>query len=335
MQITHPIYSQFPAVFCKDPIIITVNTTAADTPVGALMPTVVLVVTTDKEEYTFMAAFIGEDEVRIDISSAFRAEYMKQDAATPVSHKNGGYTPINARITAYIQYLYQGNTVKGPVSNVFPATASGEPLHVLRGGVGDKQRLIIGNPCEAVQRFKDNLSQKPDSAETVREGDNLYRSTYDITLNRVETTTLDPSGQDVLIAPAKNRTSFLFINSFGVLESVSAQSLTEWTDGIRSDNLTALLKPAYTGGKQAFNFSTPLPPRCKLSSGYVNRAWAQWWTTEFLTARHCWIKTQIEGTDITIPVRIEPEDEDIITHKTDAPHIPEVIFTATLLYSTP
>jgi hypothetical protein len=62
-----------------------------------------------------------------------------------------------------------------------------------------------------------------------------------------------------------------------------------------------------------------------MSSGWVNREWAQWFACEFLMAKHYWIPKGGRW----LPVAITPDSDSIVTYDKNDPSLLAVNFTAT------
>jgi hypothetical protein len=81
---------------------------------------------------------------------------------------------------------------------------------------------------------------------------------------------------------AENRVQFQFVNSFGVVESASAECLDS---GISEGSLelnTVTGVPSFGNPVRLAGIRTERDKTLKCSSGFVNEEWAQWWHDEFL-----------------------------------------------------
>lgn len=98
---------------------------------------------------------------------------------------------------------------------------------------------------------------------------------------------------------------FIFLNGFGLLESVTAVTRESLTYNIESETYVVPKEITYNGNTSVLTYSDAAKGTLKMSSGYVNREWAEWWVNEFATTRRAWMK--IEGR--FLPVSIVPEEK--------------------------
>ena len=64
------------------------------------------------------------------------------------------------------------------------------------------------------------------------------------------------------------------------------------------------------------------PATWRMSSGYVNRAWAEWFATEFLTAKHYWMR--VDGR--WLPVVVSPSENAATIYDRNDPSLRDVQF---------
>ena len=189
------------------------------------------------------------------------------------------------------------------------------------GGLTGYELFTYGSHVSGFYTSLD-FSRKPASGELHSTGDIRTDSAY--SGSAVKTTTAIVSSGDFERGEMQQ---FLFVNSLGVLETVSAFSLESLSYGIESEKKNLASAPQYfakpnrtthkTGGRGVF----------KMSSGTVNREWADWWTTEFLMAKKYWM--MYDGR--WLPVTVTPAgDETTIYDKADQrlPHVDFEVETA-------
>lgn len=97
---------------------------------------------------------------------------------------------------------------------------------------------------------------------------------------------------------------FIFLNGFGLMESVVACTRDSLEYDIQSEIYTLPLDISYRATTRTANYAQAPSGTFSMSSGFVNREWAEWWLTEFVVTRKAWMYDN--GT--YIPVTIIPEE---------------------------
>lgn len=250
--------------------------------------------------------------VQIDISSALRSfrdsyEYSPQPGVMPV---------VKFNVSAYDEYMINGELHK---SDHVSYLAGEEVKQTIFGGFSDYDRLM-GEQDMKVSR----LTRKPKTTpQLVCVGEQLvYAEDYNpavslatATWDAPETKAFDIAtegaqtvgGQQIFTLPAseaERRTEFRFINSFGVLESISIPKSYAQEVNIQATNYTVSRKETLhlfsrsavrkQGNQEGWNYMTdPL-----------DENWLAWYLHEFLMSGHVWLK--INGK--FLPCNIENED---------------------------
>lgn len=98
---------------------------------------------------------------------------------------------------------------------------------------------------------------------------------------------------------------FIFLNGFGLLESITAVTRESLTYNIDSETYVVAKDITYKGNTAVLTYSDAPQATLKMSSGYVGREWADWWMNEFVTTRRAWMK--VDGR--FLPVSIVPEEK--------------------------
>ena len=119
---------------------------------------------------------------------------------------------------------------------------------------------------------------------------------------------------------------FLFVNSRGALESVSAITKEAETIEVTTTQYALVGRPTFkpnpsitakaTGGRRSWS----------MSSGHVSREWAAWWTLEFLMAKQWWMR--YDGA--YVPVTVQPKSKDTNIYDLTKQEMASVEFTVTL-----
>lgn len=98
---------------------------------------------------------------------------------------------------------------------------------------------------------------------------------------------------------------FVFLNGFGLVESVTAFVRESLTYNISSESFIVPSDISYDGNTSVLNYADSPKATFAMSSGFVSRAWAEWWVNEFLPTRRAWM--EVDGR--YVPVAIVPEEK--------------------------
>lgn len=107
-----------------------------------------------------------------------------------------------------------------------------------------------------------------------------------------------------IVNPNPDMRSFIFLNGFGMLESITAVTKESLDYQIESELYAVPQEIGFRGNTQVVNYANSPEATFSMSSGFVNREWAEWWVNEFIVTRKAWMLH--EGR--YIPVAIIPED---------------------------
>lgn len=272
--------------------------------------------------------------ITVDISSALRSfrdsyEYSPEPGVMPV---------VKFNVSAYDEYMTNGELHKSkPVSYL----AGEDVKQTLFGGFSDYDRLMATKDTMSVSRMTRKPTTIPQLAcvgETI-----IYvepyspavdfttatweapeAKAYDITAEGAQTV----GGQQLFALPASEaarRTEFRFINSFGVLESISIPKSYAQEVDIKATNYIVTRKETLhsfsrsavrkQGNMEGWNYMTdPL-----------DEAWLAWYLHELLMSEHVWLKINGKFLPCTI------ESEETIKYADDTKDdIYSVSFTARL-----
>jgi len=248
--------------------------------------------------------------VDFDISSALRAvadayEYTPNPTSYPI---------IEFQVKAYDEYMLNGETKKNQGTCYLPSASTF--YGALMGKYSDMERLK-SNGFKRVTSF----SRKPASfPEIVAVGESIvyvndfsmpegHVSGYDfadittymddeahksIPKSIVKTITSEGTqiigGRTYYAVPANSdRYQFRFINSLGVLDSISVYSLRETEVNITQDEQHVVRTESFDSISNAIVRKSMDYETWKLSSGPVDQQWQSWFIHEFLMAKHVWI----------------------------------------------
>lgn len=301
---------------------------------------------TMKAAYTFECETYPGGTVTVDISSALRA-LIEPKEWNPEIWEEGDvikYPTADFAVCVYDRYMRDGKIYEDTKS-YHPSNASsgtGYGAHAYLGGLSELERYIQNAHPSA---FYDHLtfSRKPDDTERWGAGDIKLTSKY--TSSGVQTTVHRITSSEVTL-PAGHR-HFLFINSMGVYETVSAVMRESLSYGMESTTHSLVQAPSYKGAPILSSHKTKPAADFQMSSGYTTRAWADWWTTEFLAAKHCWMRMYLKSSlplgsngvptsynweeeTYWVPCVVTPADEDTLIYNRAEQRLPHVDFDVKL-----
>ena len=273
-------------------------------------------------------------EVMVDISSALRSfrdsyQYSPEPGVMPV---------VKFNVSAYDEYMINGNPGQTEPISYLPGSNVKQTLF---GGFSDYDRLTAENNTMPVSRLTRKPTTTPQLAcvgETViyvapyNPAINIFSSEWDAPEANAFTITkegLQTVGDISIFAmpqsEAVRRTEFRFINSFGVLESISVPRVYSKKLNItstsyivtRRETLRSFSREAVRkqNNQESWDFQTdPL-----------DEAWLAWYLHEFLMSEHTWIN--IKGK--FLPCTIIAEEEITFQDETKQ-EMHSVSFTAKL-----
>lgn len=260
---------------------------------------------------------IEGNDVELDVSSAIRvpldAYEYSPDAAT--------YPLCKWQLRVYDEYMDSGGAVHTHQGELYFPDKDNYYC-CIAGSFSDFSRFTSPSPIKEVIYF----SRKPtDSPQIVAVGETFaYTPPYEkqaLLVNSASlvapasvVTTIDKKGlqtigdQKVYALPAeeaKTRQVFRFINSFGVLESVSVPKVYSSKVSVSSTSYAISRQETFN----KFSRSTVRKTNNRESWLYLTDPltlnWLEWYMHEFLMAEHIWM--YVKG--IWLPCTIKPEDD--------------------------
>lgn len=272
--------------------------------------------------------------VDADISSALRSfrdsyKYTPEPGVMPV---------VKFNVSAYDEYMIDGEVHKeAPVSYL----SGDEVKQTMFGGFSDYERLISSENIMAVSRMTRKPTTIPQLAcvgETIIYVDpyspaiDFTTATWDapeakafIITNEGQQTIGDISVYAMPQSEASRRTEFRFINSFGVLESVSVPRVYSKKLGITTTNYIVTRKETMRSFSRATARKQNNQEEWNFQTDPLDEAWLAWYLHEFLMAEHAWIN--INGK--FLPCTITAEEE-ITFYDDTKKEMHSVSFTAKL-----
>lgn len=250
--------------------------------------------------------------VQIDISSALRSfrdsyEYSPTPGVMPV---------VKFNVSAYDEYMTDGEPHKSESESYL---AGDEVKQTIFGGFSDYDRLIVEQDMKVSR-----LTRKPNTTpQLVCVGEQLvYAEAYNPAVSLTTATWAAPEakafnitiegaqtvgGQQFFALPAseaERRTEFRFINSFGVLESISIPKSYAQEVNIQVTNYTVSRKETLHSFSRSAVRKQGNQEGWKYATDPLDENWLAWYLHEFLMSEHVWLK--INGK--FLPCIIENED---------------------------
>ena len=272
--------------------------------------------------------------VTVDISSALRSfrdsyEYSPEPGVMPV---------VKFNVSAYDEYMVNGNPGQTKPISYLPGN---EVKQTIFGGFSDYDRLTAENKSMPVSRMTRKPTTTPQLAcvgETIIYVDpyspavDLFTSAWDAP--EAKAFTITNEGQqtigDISVfampqSEASHRTEFRFINSFGVLESISVPRVYSKKLVITATNYTVTRRETLRSFSREAVRKQNNQESWDFQTDPLDEAWLAWYLHEFLMSEHTWIN--IKGK--FLPCTIIAEEEITFQDETKK-EMHSVSFTAKL-----
>ena len=313
-------------------------------------------------------ATIGDESAagrtkQFDISSALQTVADKYEYTCNAAT----YPRIKFRIVAWEELMVNGVPSSGAETE-YPGRSGQNPLYLfaLQGAYSKADRRA-SNGYKKVMAF----SRKPTSSPQVVvvgetfaytpafDGTEVTPAKVDFSGYAFDDLPCGPTSEVVTIATeglqtiggvpvfamsadyaSPHRREFRFINSLGVLESISVYSLAEVSGQLEYTAFNKAMYDSFESFVRAFYRKHDGAEKIKLSSGALDRHWQQWFLHEFCMSRDVWMFVPDEkanvlgniGTTVSsesngewLPVHITTEESVVLT-KEDGTDIMEVAF---------
>lgn len=303
--------------------------------------------------YTFECENTVGSTAIIDISSALRA-IIEHKEWNPDIWNEGAlieYPTVEFAVRVYDRYMLDGEIFDG-TKTYYPTNAgsgAGYGARAYLGKLSDLDRFIFSNHPDSFYKFL-TFSRKPISGERWGGGDLKLTARFDPSTEKVKSTVHRISTSEVTLTTGHHH--FLFVNSMGVYETVSAVMRESLSYGMESTVYSLVKSPTYKGSHSLSQHKTSPRTALQMSSGYTTREWADWWATEFLAAKYYWMKMDLAGKwyqdvdeegNVTavslnksaywVPCTITPANEDILIYNRAEQRLPHVNFDVKLALS--
>lgn len=266
----------------------------------------------------------GATSVECDISSALRSTFAQYKYNADAVTSTG---TITYPFVTYVMSIKTREMIDGVVKDSAPTYQP--PLNEDKeytgayksflGGLSDMERWSGGETKNAA--IPSSFSTKP-TGEIRDRGQLIATSTYDAT-NRVVKTQFSTAQSGTL--DTRDRTTILFVNSRGVFDTISVVGYESEEYAVSAEVRSLVGGASYRPSPYVTTHKEGGGASWKMSSGWVNREWAQWFAREFLMAKHYWIPKDGRW----LPVAITPDSDSIVTYDKNDPSLLAVNFTAT------
>lgn len=280
-----------------------------------------------------------DSEVSIDISSALRTF---RDSYTYIPD-TVTYPLVKFCLRVYDEYMLNGEVHTRVDEVVFPKEVDGRPKYycTLFGAFSDMERMA-SNGSKSVKAF----SRKPTSApEIVAVGETyVYTPPFDEECALIDSASLTPptskeesirtegsqtiNGIQLYALPktdAANRQEFRFINSLGVLESVSVPKVYSKKRSVTSTSYAITRQETFSKFSRSFVKKSNNREAWLFQTDPLNEDWQQWYLHEFLMSEYIWVHINNQW----VPCTITLEEDETFYNSTEKNPL-TVSFTAQL-----
>ena len=302
----------------------------------------------------FRADTGGQSSISFDISSALRAIWSDYNFSSEVAAAKSAMAAQSSRgyqrqyriysLKVYTEYLASDE------GGVFTSVAHGpfDGGQCAIGWLTEWERSTAGS-ADVSYREHTNLrngdaSTKPTSSPE-RVGRDSITSWVD--LNATDTISLffpanagygrgtaDSQGEHapLVLRDSQPYVDFLFVNRRGAVETCSGLTLEAMNINVDSQQYSRVERPKFRPSRSLMSIRQGGPRRdWAMSSGHVDRDWAEWWTMEFLQARQWWMRCPIgDAAGTYVPVVVKPSKNSVTIYDRQKQQMPHVDFTVTL-----
>lgn len=299
----------------------------------------------------------GQSSASFDISSALKAiwsdykytsDVNKADSANQSAGASGSTSGIRIyrsySLVVYMEYL----SSDGQFTTISSGEISGGQCAV--GHMTEWERSLVTNIRDADVSHLQNTNPRNGDASTKptsspeRVGINSITSWVDFEGDGVKsvfypkgTTPGDDSSSQhapLVLRDSQPYVDFLFLNRRGAIETCSG--MTKEAMGISTDTKQygRTEGPSFIPTRSLMAIGSDGRRSWQMSSGYVTREWAEWWTMEFLGGKRklWWMLWQGPGQSSPkyVPVIVKPAKSDTSIYDRSKQQMPHVDFTVTL-----
>lgn len=239
------------------------------------------------EDFELSAPVTDGETAIFDISDALRTVAGKFT-----------YSPITAETTypylAYILKAWDEYMIDGILHEKVAERNYGSTMYALMGAFTDAERYLSNG-----QNYLTSFTRKPIKGEVCSQNESIVYP-EDI-LTPLSITSVLSKGPSIMIQSLNGyvgmvligshqvyvdenqseRFKFQFVNGLGVVESISAELLesVETSGTTEFNNITSSV--GYLNVNRRTARKSGRIPKYRMSTGYINKEWAEWWHNEF------------------------------------------------------
>ena len=130
----------------------------------------------------------------------------------------------------------------------------------------------------------------------------------------------------IVLRDSQDYVDFLFLNRRGAIETCSGLTKEAMDIEVETKTYSRVERPTFKPSRSLMAIASGGRRSWQMSSGYVTREWAEWWTLEFLKGRRHWMLYQGRY----VPVTIKPAKSSVSIYDKSKQQMPHVDFTVTL-----
>ena len=138
----------------------------------------------------------------------------------------------------------------------------------------------------------------------------------------------------VVLRDSQEYVDFLFLNRRGAVETCSGLTKEAMDISVETKQYGRVERPTFKPSRSVMALGSDGRRSWNMSSGYVTREWAEWWTTEFLGGKRnrWWMRWKGPGMTAAtfVPVIVEPAKKSTAIYDRTKQNMPHVDFTVTL-----
>ena len=291
----------------------------------------------------------GQSAISFDIESALKSIWAGYDFATEVSAATAALTATSVSgqtaTRAYREYsLHLSTEYLDSTDKTFTTTESQEFTggRCMIGALTEWERYNISakEDADASHWEHSNLrngdaSTKPTSSPE-RVGKSSITSWVDVNSDGT-TSVFFPSAVPVagdgtdqhaplVLRDTQDYQDFLFVNRRGAVETASALTKESLNISAEVKAYNRIERPAFKPARPMMGIATGGRRSWEMSSGYVDRAWAEWWVQEFLQSPRHWMLMGGQW----VPVTVEPSKKSVEIYNRTKQQMTHVDFTVTM-----
>lgn len=291
----------------------------------------------------------GQTAISFDIESALQSIWADYDFASEVSNATAALTATSGEgqsaTREYRRYSIQISTeYLDSHDNEFTSTESQtfEGGSCMIGALTEWECYNIENKEEADASHLEGTNQRNGDASTkpTSSPERVGRSSLTswVDFSEVGTTSVfyppaAPSSGDskyqhapLVLRDTIDYQDFLFVNRRGAVETASALMKEALDISAEAKQYNRVERPTFKPSRSLLSIPSGGRRSWEMSSGYVSREWAEWWTEEFLHGQRHWMLLD----KMYVPVIVEPAKKSVSIYDRSKQQLAHVDFTVTL-----